>query len=272
MIRRLVIRPGAIGDFILSLPAIEYLRSDAGYLELWCARQNTVLAGIADHSTSIQSTGLDWIGLPGIDAPQPILRALASFDEIISWYGSNRPEFRMAVQGLPFRFLPALPPDGAAIHAADFYLAQVGGRGAAVPKLVFPPATGEFAVIHPFSGSPRKNWPLDRFRELARRLERHTAVRWCAGPTESLADAVRFENLHELTGWLAGARLYVGNDSGISHLAAAAGAPVVALFGASDPVVWAPRGRVRVVAAAGMDSISVQEVEAACHSIASIAS
>jgi ADP-heptose:LPS heptosyltransferase len=60
---------------------------------------------------------------------------------------------------------------------------------------------------------------------------------------------VRFDDLYELACWLAGASLYVGNDSGITHLAAAAGAPVVALFGPTDPAVWAPRGpRVRVVA------------------------
>jgi ADP-heptose:LPS heptosyltransferase len=55
--------------------------------------------------------------------------------------------------------------------------------------------------------------------------------------------------------------VYIGNDSGISHLAAAAGAPVVALFGPTDPAVWAPRGpRVRILAAAGLRS-TVDEVE-----------
>jgi ADP-heptose:LPS heptosyltransferase len=74
-------------------------------------------------------------------------------------------------------------------------------------------------------------------------------VCWCAGPEEPLEGAVRFADLHELACWLAGARLYIGNDSGITHLAAATGAPVVALFGPTDPAVWAPRGpRVEVVA------------------------
>jgi hypothetical protein len=92
--RRLVIRPGAIGDFILSLPAIEFLRDGSSYLEVWCAAPNVPLVRFADHATPISSTGLDWLGLPGLDPPKPILGALRSFDDIVSWYGANRREFR----------------------------------------------------------------------------------------------------------------------------------------------------------------------------------
>jgi heptosyltransferase-3 len=110
-------------------------------------------------------------------------------------------------------------------------------------------AAGTFAVIHPFSGSPRKNWPLEKFRALARGIERRMPVEWCAGPDDPpLAGAVRIDDLYELACWLARARLYIGNDSGISHLAAAVGAPVLALFGPTDPRIWAPRGpNVRVM-------------------------
>jgi heptosyltransferase-3 len=67
-------------------------------------------------------------------------------------------------------------------------------------------------------------------------------VRWCAGPQEELPDAVRIDDLYELACWLSRARLYIGNDSGISHLAAAVGTPAIVLFGPTDPTVWAPRG------------------------------
>jgi len=67
-------------------------------------------------------------------------------------------------------------------------------------------------------------------------------VRWCAGSEEALENAVRIDDLYELACWLAGASVYIGNDSGITHLAAAAGAPVAALFGPTDPAIWAPRG------------------------------
>jgi len=247
-VRRLVIRPGGIGDCLLSLPAIEALRSD--YLEVWVASQNVPLVRCADRVRSIAQTGLDWLGLPDREPPVSLIQLLRSFDSIVSWYGANRPEFRQAVSelGLPFQFLPALPTEPG-LHAADYFLAQVGrGDLAGFPQLDCPRWQGGFAVIHPFSGSARKNWPLENFRALARWLEKLMPVAWCAGPQEPLADAVRIENLYELACWLAGARLYLGNDSGITHLAAAAGAPVVAIFLVTDPAVWAPRGeRVRVV-------------------------
>jgi ADP-heptose:LPS heptosyltransferase len=117
-------------------------------------------------------------------------------------------------------------------------------------------------VIHPFSGGLRKNWPLDRYRELARRLADKMPVAWCTGPEDDLPGAeIRIPNLYELACRLADARIFIGNDSGIAHLAAAVGTPVVALFGATDPRVWAPRGHdVRVVQGLAMEAISVADV------------
>jgi heptosyltransferase-3 len=244
--RRLLIRPGGIGDFILSLPAMECLK--AGYREVWAAQTNVPLARFADRARAIPSTGLDLVGVT--EPPARLIEELRQFDSIVSWYGANRPDFRELVlgMGLPFTFFPALPEEGAGMHAADFYLDQVRTLGAEacdpVPRILCPDrGTEKFAVIHPFSGSARKNWPLERFRELARELERSMPVRWCAGPDDPpLEGAVRFDNLYELACWLARASLYVGNDSGVTHLAAAVGTPVLALFGPTDPAVWAPRG------------------------------
>jgi lipopolysaccharide heptosyltransferase III len=242
--RRLIIRPGGIGDFIVSLPAMECLRD--GYLEVWPASANVPLARFADRARSIASTGLDLLSIA--DPPPRLFVELRSFDSIVSWYGSNRPEFRDAVAalGLPFTFLPALPGQPG-MHAVDFYLEQVRNladcRSDGIPRIACAGARADFAVIHPFSGSPRKNWPLDRFQALARRLERAMPVRWCAGLDDPpLDNAVRIGDLYELACWLAGARLYIGNDSGVTHLAAAAGTPVLALFGPTDPEIWAPRG------------------------------
>ena len=238
--RRLIIRPGGIGDCILSLPAIEHFQADYG--EVWVPSAIVPLIRFAP-ARAIASTGIDLLGLPGVDAPAGLLAKLRSFDSIVSWYGANRPEFRDSVDslGLPFQFLDALPDRNAKIHAADFFLRQADGDGVAVPRIrCDPDVHGDFAVIHPFSGSAKKNWPLERFREVAARLP--IPVRWCAGPEEAIEDAVRFDNLYELARWLASARVYIGNDSGITHLAAAVGMPVVAIFGPTDPAVWAPRG------------------------------
>jgi len=243
--RRLAIRPGAIGDLIVSLPALECLRTQ--YLEIWVASANVRLVQFANRVRSISSTGLDWLGIS--EPPESLLMELLSFDSIVSWYGANRPEFRALVHslGLPFQFFPALPREAAGMHATDFYLEQVRGitdcPSDAIPRIWCPSERDDFAIIHPFSGSPQKNWPLPRFRELARKLERTMPVRWCAGPEDPpLPGAVHIDDLYELACWLAEARLYVGNDSGITHLAAAVGTPVLALFGPTDPQVWAPRG------------------------------
>jgi ADP-heptose:LPS heptosyltransferase len=90
----------------------------------------------------------------------------------------------------------------------------------------------------------RKNWPLELFQRVAERLRVETGLRveWCAGDEEELHEARRFEMLEQVAEWLGGAALYLGNDSGITHLAAACGVRTVALFQASDPWVWAPRG------------------------------
>lgn len=247
--RRLLIRPGAIGDVIVSLPALEFLR--AAYTEIWVpANLVPLLASCADRVRPISSTGLDLLELGR--APDQLSGTLAGFDDIVSWYGASRAEFRQAVAGLPFRFFPALPPPGATMHAADFYLEQVGAPVGAAPRLAIAPESGEplrHLALHPYSGSARKNWPLENYQALARLLP----FEWCHD---------RFAGLGELAAWLSGARLFVGNDSGITHLAAALGVPTLALFGPTDPRVWAPRGA-RVIHRDPIDSISVDQVHRA---------
>lgn len=256
--RRLLIRSGAIGDCILALPALEAARAD--YTEVWVPSRMVPLIRFADRVRAISATGLELLGLPDLALPAQLLETLRSFDSIYSWYGANRDDLREAVAelDLPFTFFSALPPPDASIHAADFFAQQVGAA-AALPTIECPRAPGGFLVIQPFSGSARKNWPLDRYRELARRLA--IPVRWCAGPEDELPGAVRIHDLYQLAQWLATARVYAGNDSGVTHLAAAIGLPVVALFGPTDPRVWAPRGpHVRVVSAAAMNEIPVDAV------------
>lgn len=252
--RRLVIRPGAIGDAVVSLPAVEHLRP-AG---IWCPARNAAVFAHVAPVRSLVAEGLDALAL----APRTLER-LGEFDEIVSWYGAASEDFREQVKGLPFRFLPALPAAGCEVHATDFYLRQVGAALGAVPRLPAEHGSGGYAVIHPFSGSAKKNWPLDRFRGVAERLGAQLPVRWCAGPEEALEGALRFPALEDLIPWLARAAVYVGNDSGITHLAAACGVPVVALFGPTDARVWGPRGDVRILPFAA----SLEEVTAAARSL-----
>jgi ADP-heptose:LPS heptosyltransferase len=105
-----------------------------------------------------------------------------------------------------------------------------------------------FVAVHPGSGSPAKNWPFERFVDLARRLARGRAWLLALGPAEERlvappeALAAREWPVRVLGAALARAGIFVGNDSGASHLAASAGAPTVALFGPTDPNVWSPEG------------------------------
>jgi ADP-heptose:LPS heptosyltransferase len=199
------------------------------------------LIRFADRTRAILDTGLDRIAvIEGARVPE-----LETFDSIYSWYGTNHSEFREAVAHLPFTFFPALPPanDG-------------------VPKIPVPAAPVEdFAVIHPFASSPAKRWPLDHFRAVAASLG--GPIEWIAGPEEQHDNARRIDDLYELACWLARARVYIGNDSGISHLAAAVGVPTVAIFLTTDPSIWAPRGsHVRV-----LERPTVEEVVAAARGL-----
>jgi heptosyltransferase III len=218
-VKRLLIRPGAIGDVILSLPALEAARAE--YTEVWAPRPVLPLIRFADRTRAIADSGIELLGVvEGARAPAP-----EEFDSIYSWYGANRPEFRDAVRHLPFTFFPALPPPAEGVPRIEVEARPVGN----------------FAVIHPFASAPQKRWPMERFREVASGLG--VPVKWTAGPQERLDESVRFDDLYELACWLATARVYLGNDSGIGHLAAAVGIPVVAVFtGATDPRIWAPRG------------------------------
>jgi heptosyltransferase-3 len=171
--------------------------------------------------------------------PQGLQGTLQSFDEIVSWYGANRAEFRAAMHAIHPRctFLDALPKGP--LHATDFFLHQVGAATGLQPRIAIPAQHHRnTTVIHPFSGSASKNWPLPRYQQLAE----HRSVEWIAGPEQTLPHAYRNDNLLELAQWMKGARLYIGNDSGISHLAAAIGMPCLILFGPTHPTIWAPRG------------------------------
>lgn len=233
---------------------MEHLKAD--YIEVWAASQNLSLARFALGTRSIASTSLDMLEF---SPSEKLMAELGSFDSIVSWYGANHPEFRKAVHNIPVEFHTAIPRADCVVHAADYFASQVGCPLPAIPRIDCARRDGGFAVVHPFSGSPKKCWPLDRYQELARRLA--MPVRWCAGPEEQVPDAVRIDDLYELACWLATARLYIGNDSGITHLAAAVGTPVVALFGPTDPRVWAPRGsNIRVIAKTALEAITVEDV------------
>jgi ADP-heptose:LPS heptosyltransferase len=104
-----------------------------------------------------------------------------------------------------------------------------------------------YAVLHPVAGTPEKTWPAEGFLRVAAYLDREYGLEpvFIAGPGEDLSAFGRYRVLAGAPlsctkSLIAGASLFIGNDSGPAHMAAAFGIPLVALFGPSDSVVWAP--------------------------------
>jgi heptosyltransferase-3 len=127
------------------------------------------------------------------------------------------------------------------------------------------PAT---AVLHPFAATPEKTWPAAGFQAVARHLQHSGMEVVVIGGTGD--DFTPFRTwrtmpgapLAEVKDLVAGAALFVGNDSGPAHMAAAFGLPVVTIFGASDPAIWGPWRTASEVAAApgGIAAVSVDQV------------
>jgi hypothetical protein len=175
------------------------------------------------------------------------------------------------------------PFPSSVIHVVDYHLSLFSPRDAEaqpIPQILIPELgpgaeSSDVVAIHPGSGSAKKNWPLARYIQLAARLgERGERIAWIVGPAEQGlepppgADVWVLLPLPMLAARLAWCRLYVGNDSGVTHLAAATGCSTVALFGGSDPRVWAPRGaRVNVIdsSSRGLRALSVRDVLPVCE-------
>jgi heptosyltransferase III len=258
--RILAIRPGGIGDSILSFPALQHLAQQAE-LDVWARSEVLPLVQFA-RAESIAASGLDTLGIPGREVPLPLRERLEAYSRIHSWYGTQRGEFRAALEALHPRvtFHDALPVSED-MHAADFFAAQVGAALPAIPRIPLVAERNRLILIHPFSGSARKNWPLESYLLLGRWLEASgRAVQFIVAPTQALPGARAIACLGELGSWIAGAPLYIGNDSGITHLAAAMGTPVLALFGPTNPAVWAPRGPQIRVLHEDLDRLSVERV------------
>lgn len=142
------------------------------------------------------------------------------------------------------------------------------------PPLTHPPADN-YAVIHPFASAPEKTWSPQNFVAVARHLQQAglTPV-ILAGPGDDVTPFSEFRvyrnaPLAEVKSVLSEAQLFIGNDSGPAHIAAAFGIPVVVLFGPSNPVTWAPwRTEAHTLTSkAGMPGISVAQVIAAAEAM-----
>ncbi len=256
--RTLVIHTGGIGDFLLALPAIAILprpislAGDRDRLDL------AVAGGIAEAAHSLDA--LDFQSV--LAEPSNRLRTFVSgFGCAVVWMRDPDGAIRRGLHACGVERIetfPGLPDAAGSRHATEYYADCLKVTTDAEFHLEITPKGPPLdIVIHPGSGSVKKNWPIENFSLLGARLRSiHRQVTWCIGPAEAsraqtvdlVGDTLRCDSLIELAVRLATARLYIGNDSGITHLAASLGIPTIAIFGPTNPKIWAPRGeRVNVV-------------------------
>jgi ADP-heptose:LPS heptosyltransferase len=136
--------------------------------------------------------------------------------------------------------------------------------------------TRPYAVLHPFASEAGKTWQPENFLAVARHLDAHLGMEsvFVAGAGEDLSafgehSCFQGAPLEEVKSLLAGAALFIGNDSGPAHIAAAFGRPVVVLWGSSDLDNWRPWRTENVVLTSpdGIQSIEVSEVAEAIDSL-----
>jgi heptosyltransferase-3 len=307
MNRILVIRGGAIGDFILSLPTLKALREayPHAHIEILGYKHIAVLAEnrfYAQAVRSIEYAALSSFFARNSELPEELANYFASFDLIISYLYDPDQIFesnlrRCGVENLLRGPAKIVEKAGHAVRQLARPIEKLGISVVDFAPKIFPSVADrqfahEFlralsrpiAAIHPGSGSEEKNWPLEnwialfsRSGGLARRLGERLSLIVISGEADNAQimqlerewdHDVRFAKnlpLPHLAAVLEHS-IFVGHDSGISHLAAAAGANCVLLFGPTDPNTWAPRNKnVQVLSAESgrLNDVGIAPVSAA---------
>lgn len=283
----LVLRGGALGDLILTLPTLRELRKGypGAHIQLRGVFPQARLAPpkIVDSIDRVDSPDMAPIFADG-PLPATLRERLGKFDIAINLFDDpdsvmsrnlaaagvksvvGRPRMKAAKEHVVYQLAAALEPLGLALSDP-------------VPSLEIelPLVRSPLLAVHVGSGSPQKNWPIDYWINLIARLEpQFREILLVGGEADFVAvreflSHSRFRNLktlmnaelNDLIRALSRCTLFIGHDTGVSHLAAAVGTPTVVLFGPTDARVWAPLGEnVSVIAARDgrMASIQVEEV------------
>ena len=290
----LVIRGGAIGDFILTLPVLAALRENLPLARVEILAYPrvaplAVAAGLAAEARSIDARPLAGFFAARGPLDEEIQAYFANFAVIISYLYDPDGIFQANIERCSraqFIAGPHRPDERAALHASDVFLKpleRLAIFGAdPSPRLVLnsQPSTLNSLALHPGSGSESKNWFESNWSQLLRALVQETTAPLLLIGGEAEGERLRrltrelpserfalAENLPlvELAQRLAGCRAFVGHDSGITHLAAAVGLPGLVLWGPSNDVVWRPRSeRMKILRGSpGLASLPVEKVVAA---------
>jgi len=286
----LAIHPGALGDVLLAIPALRALRARCGTVTLAAQAHLAALVaalGEADVARDVDALRLERLFAGAGEAQLP------SAERVVCWLGARDVEFtrRLRAQageaivapstGLGLVWEHLLRTAGAAadagrapahvdaslVVAGRAALAEAGWDG--IRRLV---------VVQPGAGSVRKCWPTEGFVAALGDLSesRQLTIVLHEGPADAAAVnalasrlrtalRLRAPALPALAGVLRLASVYVGNDSGVSHLAATIGAPAVVLFAAANVAwrPWAVEPEVLTVSLSSAPSAEVAAVRAA---------
>ena len=278
----LILHAGGLGDLLLALPAMRIFRQAFPHsiLELLGLPERLAVVSQDLQASSIHSIdqgGVAYFYLEGVPLPPGLVAFFSSFRAVLI-FGKAGGEIladnlrRIGVSRVIF--LPSFPAQELKVPVSDYLVkslkdASIGGEIIFSP-LRLPEASlisgrdfwvehelkeGDRTVaIHPGSGSPVKNWNPKNFAQVADWASERSRVLLIVGPAEDGGKEVKramkkanpiianHPSLVQLAGILKSCTVYVGNDSGVTHLAAALGIPTIAIFGPTDPAVWGPRG------------------------------
>jgi ADP-heptose:LPS heptosyltransferase len=283
--RVLLIRLRSLGDCVLTTPAIRLLHQYRPDLQLGVCVERR-FAGVYEGNPAIRAI------LPPEAAAVRRFRASLA----VNLHGGSRSLLLTAASGarwragfthyrgrwvynVPIPRAQEILNEERVVHTAEhvasamFHLGVPAGEIPRAELFASAPVASHspYCVIHPFASAPDKAWPVERFVELAQFLAPGRRPVVIGGPLDDLSPFREFDQcknapLPDLKNMLAGASLFVGNDSGPAHMAAAFGLPVVVLFGTSNPVIWAPwKTRAEtLVRPQGLGGLAVDEVYQAC--------
>jgi lipopolysaccharide heptosyltransferase I len=305
----LIIKPSALGDIVLALPALTALRRSFPQARIsWLVRPEyaELLRGHPDFNDIIlfdrKFLAKSWYNAKAFGALLGLFRRLRKehFELVIDFQGLFRTGFLAWVTGCRKRFGMAgarefshffytsrIRQDKSTVHLVDYYLKIAVAAGAIKDKVEFklPADAGaedairkilsgqgvncdNYTVIVPGAAQPVKRWPIERFAQLADKIagkfgssivatgsqgERQYIDTLKATAKSHILNLAGRTSVRELTALLKGASLVVSNDTGPGHIAAATGAPVVMIFGPTNPARVCPYARPNCVVAVEPD-------------------
>ncbi len=270
--RALVLFPGALGDFVCFLPVLRSL-AHAASVDLLARSEFADLAPESVRVRSLERYEINRLFVCGAVAEDKLRDFFSRYASVYSWMGSGQQQFVRQLQDLCQGRAHIFPfqPELSGRHQSEYYLTCINCSDPPVPQISLKPQAmtwsavywarhslegSQVLIVAPGSGAKEKNWPLPFFAAVIGwwrdQIGGEAVV--VLGPVEEERgglDPSRLTGckvargliLAELAAIIARSDVYLGNDSGVTHIAAALGISTVALFGPSNGQKWRPQGK-----------------------------